>query len=78
MISIKVLGSGCAKCKATVSLIEQVAQDRGVDINLAKVEDAQQIMAYKVMSTPAVVVNEVVVHKGGIPRRDQVEQWVIS
>jgi small redox-active disulfide protein 2 len=76
MKTIKVLGSGCAKCKSTEALINQVAKDAGVQIQLEKVQDAQQIMAYGVMSTPAVVVDEVVVHKGGVPSRDQVETWI--
>lgn len=76
MKNIKVLGTGCAKCKNTVTLISQVAEQLGVQINLEKVEDLPQIMAYGVMSTPAVVVNEQVVHKGSMPSREQVESWI--
>ncbi|MFN3611085.1 thioredoxin family protein [Tepidimonas sp.] len=76
MTNIKVLGSGCANCRNTVALIEQVAQALGAPIQLEKVEDLRAIMAYGVMSTPAVVVDDRVVHAGGIPTRDKVEQWL--
>ncbi|MFT6984268.1 MAG: small redox-active disulfide protein 2 [Psychromonas sp.] len=76
MKNIKVLGTGCAKCKNTITLINQVAEQLGVQINLEKIEDLPQIMAYGVMSTPAVVVNEQVVHKGSMPSREQIESWI--
>jgi small redox-active disulfide protein 2 len=74
-MDIKVLGSGCTNCKNTVALIDQVAKAKGVDITLEKVEDMRAIMAYGVMSTPGVVVNGKVVHAGGVPSRDKIEQW---
>lgn len=75
-MDIKVLGSGCTNCKNTVALIDQVAKANGVDITLEKVEDMRAIMAYGVMSTPGVVVNGKVVHAGGVPSRDKIEQWL--
>jgi small redox-active disulfide protein 2 len=75
-MDIKVLGSGCANCKNTVNLIEQVAQAKGVAVQLEKVEDIRAIMGYGVMSTPGVVINGKVVHAGGVPSRDKVEQWL--
>jgi small redox-active disulfide protein 2 len=76
MKNIKVLGTGCAKCKITITLIKQVAEHIGVQIKLEKVEDLPQIMAYGVMSTPAVVIDEQVVHKGSIPSREQIKSWL--
>ncbi|OQW88664.1 MAG: thioredoxin family protein [Rhodoferax ferrireducens] len=75
LMDIKVLGTGCANCKNTLSLIEQVAKDKGVAITLSKVEDIKDIMGYGVMSTPGVVINGKVVHAGGVPSRDKVAQW---
>jgi small redox-active disulfide protein 2 len=75
-MDIKVLGSGCANCKNTVNLIEQVAQAKGVAVQLEKVEDIRAIMGYGVMSTPGVVINGKVVHAGGVPSRDKIEQWL--
>ena len=74
-MDIKVLGTGCTNCKNTVALIEQVAQARGVTLQLQKVEELRDIMGYGVMSTPGVVINGKVVHAGGVPSRDKIEQW---
>ena len=53
MKNIKVLGTGCANCKTTLKLIETAAKEKGVEIQLEKVEEIQDIMAYGIMSTPA-------------------------
>jgi len=78
MLNIKVLGTGCANCKTTVKLIEDAAHAKGVTIQLDKVEEIKDIMGYGVMSTPGVVLNGKVVHAGGIPTRDKIEQWLAS
>jgi small redox-active disulfide protein 2 len=75
MKDIKVLGTGCANCRNTIKLIEEVADDRGEQIALEKVEDIQRIMAYGVMATPGVVIDGTVVHAGGVPSRGKVEGW---
>jgi len=76
MKHIKVLGSGCANCKKTMQLLEDVAQSKGVDVEIEKVEELQDIVAFGVMSTPAVVIDGKVVHTGSIPSRSQVEEWL--
>lgn len=75
MKAIKVLGTGCANCRATVALIETVARERGAAITLEKVEDLPAILAYGIMSTPGVVIDGQVVHAGGVPGREKVESW---
>ncbi|MGL5039808.1 MAG: thioredoxin family protein [Aeromonas sp.] len=75
MKQVKVLGMGCANCKHTVQLIQQVVNELGVEIQLEKVESLPEIMRYKVMSTPAVVIDDKVVHAGGIPAREAVQRW---
>ncbi|GAB4401291.1 MAG: thioredoxin family protein [Rhodoferax sp.] len=75
-MDIKVLGTGCANCKSTLALIEQVAQAKGVAVTLSKVEELKDIMGYGVMSTPGVVIDGKVVHAGGVPSRAKVEQWL--
>jgi small redox-active disulfide protein 2 len=77
-MDIKVLGTGCANCKATISLIEQIAKARGVDVTLAKVDELRDIMGYGVMSTPGVVIDGKVVHAGGVPSRDKIETWLTA
>ena len=76
MKNIKVLGTGCANCRATVALVESVAKEKGVDISIEKVEDLPDIMSYGVMSTPGVVIDGRVVHAGGVPTRAKVEGWL--
>lgn len=75
-MDIKVLGTGCANCKNTIALIEQVAREKGVSVTLGKVEELREIMGYGVMSTPGVVIDGKVVHAGGVPGRAKVEQWL--
>ncbi len=75
MKEVKILGTGCANCKNTLALVEQVAREKGVAIKLEKVEDLPSIMGYGVMSTPGVVIDDVVVHAGGVPTRSKVEAW---
>lgn len=74
-MDIKVLGTGCTNCRNTIALIEQVAKARGVAVQLEKVEALRDIMGYGVMSTPGVVINGQVVHAGGVPSREKIEQW---
>lgn len=76
MKNIKVLGTGCANCKATLKMIEEAAKEKGVELQLEKVEDLQAIMAFGVMSTPGVVVDGKVVHAGGLPSRDKIAGWL--
>lgn len=76
MKDIKVLGSGCANCKTTIALIEQIAKEKGEEIKLDKVQDMQAIIGYGVMSTPGVVIDGKVVYAGGVPSRDKIAQWL--
>lgn len=76
MKHIKVLGSGCRNCEITANVIAQASKDAGVEVEIEKVTDIAEIMAYGVMSTPGVVVDDKVVHAGGIPGPDQVRAWV--
>ncbi|MCW8839687.1 MAG: thioredoxin family protein [Gammaproteobacteria bacterium] len=76
MKNIKVLGSGCKNCETTAKLIQTAADQAGVQIELEKVTDIAEIMAYGVMSTPGVVVDGQLVHAGGLPGPDLIRQWV--
>ena len=75
MKNVKILGTGCANCQNTMKLVEEVAKAKGVDIALEKVEELKLIMGYGVMSTPGVVIDDKVVHAGGVPTRAKVESW---
>ncbi|KEA62908.1 Thiol-disulfide isomerase [Marinobacterium lacunae] len=76
MKQIKVLGSGCSKCIKTADIIAKVAADIGVEVNVIKETDPEAIMNHGVMSTPAVVIDDTVVHSGSIPSQDAIRSWL--
>jgi len=78
MKNIKVLGTGCANCKTVAKLIAAVAEEKGIAIELEKVEEIREIMSFGILATPGVVVDGQVVHSGGIPSRDKIEQWLTA
>ena len=78
MIDVKVLGSGCANCRTTKKLIEDVASENGIDIKLEKIEDMTQIMSFGIISTPGVVVDGKIAHAGGIPDKKAILSWFKS
>lgn len=71
-ISIKVLGTGCPKCKTMTSLVEAVVNENNIDASIEKVEDIMDIMKFNVMTTPALVINDVITIKGRIPSKAEV------
>ena len=73
---IKVLGSGCATCKQLETVVREIVAESGVDATVEKVEDIQQIMAYNVLSTPVLVVDEEVKCSGRIPSREEIEGYL--
>ncbi len=78
MKNIKVLGSGCANCKTTARLIEEVAKEYNAEIQLEKVEEIRHIISFGILSTPGVVIDGQVVHSGSIPSKDKIKQWFMS
>ncbi len=76
MKNFKVLGSGCKNCAVTADLITKKASDLGIEIELEKITDMAAIMGYGVMSTPSVVLDETVVHSGGVPAGQAIEGWL--
>ncbi len=72
MKNIKILGTGCAKCKQTESVIRETISEMGIEAEIEKVEDIQKIMEYDVMSTPAVVLDGAVKMKGKVPTKEEV------
>ncbi len=78
MKTVKVLGTGCKKCNQVFELIEQTVKAQGLEVDLTKVTDLATIMQYKIVSTPAVVVDEQVVLTGAIPTIDQITGWLIQ
>lgn len=69
-MEIKVLGTGCASCKALYATVEQVVAETGIDAVVSKEEDIMKIMEYNVMTLPALVIDGKVVAKGKISAQD--------
>lgn len=76
MISIKVLGKGCANCKRLEQIVHQVIEKEALKAEVIKVTDFNEIMAYQILSTPGLVVNEKVVSYGRIPSVEEVTTFL--
>ena len=73
---VKVLGSGCTKCKTLEQKVIDLKAKYDLDINIEKVTQLNDIMAYGVMMTPALVINEKVKSSGKIPKDEDVLAWI--
>ena len=71
-MEIKVLGTGCPNCITLEKRVRKVVEENSIEAKITLVKDIVDIMAYKVMSTPALVVDEVVVIKGRVPKTDEI------
>lgn len=76
MLKIKVLGPGCANCKRVEQITRKEVEKLGLTAEIEKVTDYGQIMAYGVMSTPGLVIDEKVVAYGRIPSNEEVTNWL--
>lgn len=75
MKNVKILGTGCPKCKQTTSMVEKAVEELGLnDVTIEKVEDIMKIMEYDVMSTPAVVLDGEVKIKGRVPSVSELKE----
>jgi small redox-active disulfide protein 2 len=75
-INLKILGTGCTKCKTLEKATSEVVKENDMDAEVQKVEDIMQIMNYHVMSTPALVVNEKVVFSGRVPSKSEIKAYI--
>ena len=76
MVSIKVLGPGCANCRKLEEVAREAVASLGVQAEIAKVTDMNEIIAYDVLKTPGLVINEKLVSSGRIPTPATVAEWV--
>lgn len=75
-MEIKILGGGCAKCERLEKLAREVTDELGVEATFTKVKDIDAIMAYDIISTPALVVDEKVRSSGRVPRKGKIAAWI--
>ena len=78
MLTIKVLGSGCANCKRVEQIVHKVVDVMSLNAEVIKVTDYKDIMAYNILSTPGLVINEKVVSTGRIPSEAEITTFLTS
>lgn len=76
MLTVKVLGSGCANCKKLEAIARKVIVGLGVEAEVIKVTEVGEIMKYPILSTPGLVVNEKLVSAGRIPGEAEITTWL--
>lgn len=69
---IKILGTGCPKCKTLTSIVKDVVSENNMDATIEKIEDIMEIMKFNVMTTPALVIDGVITIKGRVPSKEEV------
>lgn len=72
-MEIKVLGTGCSKCKATYEMVNKVVKENNIKATVTKVEDIMEIMKYNVMNMPAIVIDGKVVLSGKTPGEKEIK-----
>lgn len=77
-MEIKVLGTGCAKCKSLEKVTRKAVDELKLDATVTKVEDIQKIMEYSVMRTPALVIDEKVVLSGQLPKVAELKELLTN
>lgn len=78
MKSIKILGTGCSKCKTTYSNVLEALKQTGIEANVEKIEDIEEIMKYNVLTTPVLMIDEVMKIKGRVADVNEIKQLLIA
>ena len=76
MIEIKVLGTGCPKCKRLEQIARQAVDEAGAEATILHVTDMDTIMTYPITSTPGLVINEALKASGRLPRKEEIVAWL--
>ena len=76
MKNIKILGTGCAKCKSTYDNVMKALNDLGTEANVEKVEDIMKIMEYNVLTTPVLMIDEVMKVKGRVADVNEIKEFL--
>jgi len=75
-MTIKILGTGCSKCKKLEETVREVMQKNNIQGEIVKVTQLDDIMKYGIMMTPGLVINEKVKSYGNIPKEEQILEWL--
>mgnify|MGYP003417351815 CR=1 FL=1 len=78
MLTIKILGSGCANCKRLEQIARKVVENMALEAQIIKVTDYKDIMSYNIISTPGLVINEIVVSSGRIPSEAEITTFITN
>jgi small redox-active disulfide protein 2 len=78
MKTVKILGSGCANCRKLEAVAREAASSAGIAAEFLKITDMDTILAYDLMSTPGLVIDEKLVSSGRIPTQAEVRQWLAA
>jgi small redox-active disulfide protein 2 len=69
---IKILGTGCPKCQSMTGVVKEVISENHIDATIEKIEDIMEIMKFNVMTTPVLVIDDVITIKGRVPSKEEV------
>ena len=75
-MEIKILGMGCPKCNRLEKLAREAASELGIEATFTKVKEMDEIMAYDIVGTPALVIEEEVKSSGRLPRKQEIVEWI--
>ena len=78
MKTVKILGPGCANCRKLEAVAREAAAGAGIEAEFTKVTDMKAIMAYDLLSTPGLVIDEKLVSSGRIPTQAEIRQWMVA
>ena len=77
-LTVKILGSGCANCRKLEAVAREAAASAGLAAEFVKVTDMKDIMAFDLLATPGLVINDKLVSSGRIPTQAEVRQWLTA
>lgn len=78
MKSIKILGTGCSKCKATYNNVLEALKEIGIEANVEKIEDIEEIMKYNILTTPVLMIDEIIKVKGRVADINEIKQLLTA
>ncbi|MCA0043585.1 thioredoxin family protein [Celeribacter litoreus] len=76
MTTVKVYGPGCKRCETTAQMVRDAAASLGLEVEVEKVTDPKSIAMAGVMSTPGISIDGKLVHAGGLPDKNKLEDWL--